>query len=811
MTCGEKGEGEQARTPEPPFSLSCNTQGQGRALSAPQPAGVYKQRHIAPARAPVSVPVLVQQQPAGGNAAALLSRLPSFPSLQCLRTAHPSGLKLPRSLGLSSQLLRLRTAPACRRFEEDKAFDKLHVKTEPPQQPKPRSEESSLVSPGSTPNPAEEASSPSPPPPPPLALSAPAASAAVQPAAPTIQRASHPPDMPCVQAQYSPSPPGSSYAAQTFAYGSEYNPEIMNPDYAKLTMELSSAEISATATTSLPSFSTFMEGYAGGYELKPSCLYQMQTASSSSSPSSSASQRPLIKMEDNRMHSYHPSLPPSADEGMANTSMYFKQSPPSTPTTPGFPPHQAPWDEPHPLPPAQTCMAPSHLMDTAPMKTVPGRFPLFHFKHSPPHTPAAGAHMCYDTTALSLPIGAERPTASQAAMENHPYGLPLSKRAATLAFSPLGLSAATSSLLGESSSSSSGLPSPPSRSSSSGEGTCAVCGDNAACQHYGVRTCEGCKGFFKRTVQKNAKYVCLANKNCPVDKRRRNRCQYCRFQKCLSVGMVKEVVRTDSLKGRRGRLPSKPKSPLQQEPSQPSPPSPPVSMMNALVRALSDSAPRELDYSRYCSTEQASAGTDAEHVQQFYNLLTASIDISRGWAEKIPGFTDLPKEDQALLIESAFLELFVLRLSIRSDTAEDKFVFCNGLVLHRLQCLRGFGEWLDSIKDFSLNLQSLNLDIPALACLSALSMITERHGLKEPKKVHELCNKIMSSLKDHLAFSLQSKGQPFESAESKVLGVLADLRSLCTLGLQRIFYLKLEDLVPPPSIIDKLFLDTLPF
>ncbi|KAH0627115.1 hypothetical protein JD844_002527, partial [Phrynosoma platyrhinos] len=709
-------------------------------------------------------------------------------------------------------------------------------------------------------------------------------SSSVRPSDPIIQRASHLPDMPCVQAQYSPSPPGSAYASQSFAYGSEYNPEIMNPDYTKLTMELSSAEISATATTSLPSFSTFMEGYAGSYELKPSCLYQMQSASSCSSPSSSASQRPLIKMEDNRMHSYHSSLPPSTEEGLANTPMYFKQSPPSTPTTPGFPPHQTPWDEPpppHPLPPTQTCMAPSHLMDTAPMKTVSSRFPLFHFKHSPPHTPTAGAHMCYDTTALSLPIGSERPTASQAAMENHPYGLPMSKRAATLAFSPLGLNAAASSLLGESSSSSSGLPSPHSRSSSSGEGTCAVCGDNAACQHYGVRTCEGCKGFFKRTVQKNAKYVCLANKNCPVDKRRRNRCQYCRFQKCLSVGMVKEVVRTDSLKGRRGRLPSKPKSPLQQEASQPSPPSPPVSMMNALVRALSDSAPRELDYSRvcfvffllyhylpnvrffetlymeveiagegnsekvqlgvnykkvkemkdndvylnliledhhqedkgntYCSTEQASAGTDAEHVQQFYNLLTASIDISRSWAEKIPGFTDLPKEDQTLLIESAFLELFVLRLSIRSDTAEDKFVFCNGLVLHRLQCLRGFGEWLDSIKDFSLNLQSHNLDIPALACLSALSMITERHGLKEPKKVHELCNKIMSSLKDHLAFSCQSKGQPFEPAESKVLGVLADLRSLCTLGLQRIFYLKLEDLVPPPSIIDKLFLDTLPF
>lgn len=59
------------------------------------------------------------------------------------------------------------------------------------------------------------------------------------------------------------------------------------------------------------------------------------------------------------------------------------------------------------------------------------------------------------------------------------------------------------------------------------------------------------------------------------------------------------------------------------------------------------------------------SGDDTQHIQQFYDLLTGSMEIIRGWAEKIPGFTDLPKTDQDLLFESAFLELFVLRLAYR--------------------------------------------------------------------------------------------------------------------------------------------------
>jgi Ligand-binding domain of nuclear hormone receptor len=57
--------------------------------------------------------------------------------------------------------------------------------------------------------------------------------------------------------------------------------------------------------------------------------------------------------------------------------------------------------------------------------------------------------------------------------------------------------------------------------------------------------------------------------------------------------------------------------------------------------------------------------SEAEKVRQFYSLLTTSVDVIRSFADKIPGFTDLKKEDQELLFQSASLELFVLRLAYR--------------------------------------------------------------------------------------------------------------------------------------------------
>jgi len=72
---------------------------------------------------------------------------------------------------------------------------------------------------------------------------------------------------------------------------------------------------------------------------------------------------------------------------------------------------------------------------------------------------------------------------------------------------------------------------------------CVVCGDRASGRHYGAISCEGCKGFFKRSIRKQLGYQCRGNKECEVTKHARNRCQYCRLQKCLAMGMRSDSPR----------------------------------------------------------------------------------------------------------------------------------------------------------------------------------------------------------------------------------------------------------------------------
>ena len=70
-------------------------------------------------------------------------------------------------------------------------------------------------------------------------------------------------------------------------------------------------------------------------------------------------------------------------------------------------------------------------------------------------------------------------------------------------------------------------------------------------------------------------------------------------------------------------------------------------------------------YLQYCSPEEDGAKGHADRLRRFYNLIVSSLDTTRLWAERIPGFNDICREDQELLINSASLELFVLRIASR--------------------------------------------------------------------------------------------------------------------------------------------------
>ncbi|XP_051901762.1 nuclear receptor ROR-alpha A-like [Pristis pectinata] len=72
---------------------------------------------------------------------------------------------------------------------------------------------------------------------------------------------------------------------------------------------------------------------------------------------------------------------------------------------------------------------------------------------------------------------------------------------------------------------------------------CKICGDKSSGIHYGVITCEGCKGFFRRSQQNSVSYTCSRQQNCPIDRTSRNRCQHCRLHKCLELGMSRDAVK----------------------------------------------------------------------------------------------------------------------------------------------------------------------------------------------------------------------------------------------------------------------------
>ncbi|XP_054154108.1 steroid hormone receptor ERR1-like [Oppia nitens] len=192
---------------------------------------------------------------------------------------------------------------------------------------------------------------------------------------------------------------------------------------------------------------------------------------------------------------------------------------------------------------------------------------------------------------------------------------------------------------------------------------CLVCGDTASGFHYGVASCEACKAFFKRTIQGNIEYTCPAANDCEINKRRRKACQACRFQKCLRMGMLKEGVRLDRVRGGRQKYRRSPDNPY---PIQNVMPIKKANIEeNKIISALISCEPEPL-LATNCQNSSTSTSAQYKSICLLSDLVDRELVATIGWAKQIPGFTDLILNDQMRLLQTTWAEVLSLSLAFRS-------------------------------------------------------------------------------------------------------------------------------------------------
>ncbi|XP_023861419.1 retinoic acid receptor gamma-A-like isoform X1 [Salvelinus sp. IW2-2015] len=327
---------------------------------------------------------------------------------------------------------------------------------------------------------------------------------------------------------------------------------------------------------------------------------------------------------------------------------------------------------------------------------------------------------------------------------------------------------------------------------------CFVCQDKSSGYHYGVSSCEGCKGFFRRSIQKNMVYTCHRDKNCQINKVTRNRCQYCRLQKCFEVGMSKEgerPVRNDR---------NKKKKDVKEELV------PPESyelsgeleeLVNKVSKAHKDTFPSLLQLGKYHTNSSAEQRVqlDLGLWDKFSELSTKCIIKIVEFAKRLPGFTTLTIADQITLLKSACLDILMLRICTRYTPEQDTMTFSDGLTLNRTQMHNaGFGPLTDLVFAFAGQLLPLEMDDTETGLLSAISLISgDRMDLEEPQKVDKLQEPLLEALKIYARRRRPNKPHMFP----RMLMKITDLRGISTKGAERAITLKMEIPGPMPPLI----------
>ncbi|XP_060566018.1 nuclear receptor subfamily 1 group D member 1-like, partial [Ruditapes philippinarum] len=327
---------------------------------------------------------------------------------------------------------------------------------------------------------------------------------------------------------------------------------------------------------------------------------------------------------------------------------------------------------------------------------------------------------------------------------------------------------------------------------------CKVCGDRASGYHYGVTSCEGCKGFFRRSIQKQIEYRCLRDGKCMVIRLNRNRCQYCRFKKCLAVGMSRDSVRF-------GRVPKRSKSMDEQHVSSTEPTLEQTALeskqlaiydiiLNVSQAHLANCGVTD-DKLKLLQRRHATLMTKIEIPdtlvqfsdeeletqrllmwQCYAHLTTPAIQSMVEFVKRIPGILELSQDDQLILIKMSFFEMWVTRMARMFSPDENCLTFEDGSMIQKEELSVVYTtEFVNAMFDVAGNINGLNLNDTEIGLLSAVILATpDRHGIRDMKAVENLWEKLIEALKLQLKRNHSTEENLFGTALVK----LSELRTL---------------------------------
>ncbi|XP_061771917.1 retinoic acid receptor RXR-beta-A-like isoform X3 [Nerophis ophidion] len=334
---------------------------------------------------------------------------------------------------------------------------------------------------------------------------------------------------------------------------------------------------------------------------------------------------------------------------------------------------------------------------------------------------------------------------------------------------------------------------------------CVICGDRSSGKHYGVYSCEGCKGFFKRTVRKDLSYTCRDNKECLVDKRQRNRCQYCRYQKCLAMGMKREAVKHVRWNKEDGK--DEGWMTVQEERQRNREREGELEFSMSINEEMPVEKILEAETAVEQKTELHSDGGSAgnsphDAVTNICQTADKQLFALVEWAKRIPHFCELPLDDQVILLRAGWNELLIASFSHRSIALKDGVLLTSELQREGVGGA-GVGAIFDreSVQSAEVSaifdrvltelvnkMRDMQMDKTELGCLRAIVLFNpDAKGLSNTGEVELLREKVYASLEAYC----KQKYPEQQGRFAKLLLRLPALRSIGLKCLEHLFFFKL--------------------